>query len=101
MDRTAFVDDFYDILSGAQKKFSLRPLSALNRTAKLPDHGVYFFFDELEVRGGRKGFRVVRIGTHAARANSNAKLYGRLKQHKGTNAGLGNHRGSVFRELVG
>ena len=45
--------------------------------------------------------RVVRVGTHAAQANSKATIKGRLSQHKGPENLFGSHRASVFRELVG
>jgi hypothetical protein len=44
---------------------------------------------------------VVRIGTHAVSRGSRTTLWNRLKAHKGTNNLTGNHRGSVFRKLVG
>ena len=59
--------------------------------------------EEGEVRtetGG--GPRIVRVGTHALKAGSKTKLWTRLKQHKGTvRSGGGNHRGSIFRKIVG
>jgi hypothetical protein len=46
--------------------------------------------------------RVVRVGTHALKADSRTSLWNRLAQHRGPmSTGAGNHRGSVFRELVG
>ncbi len=48
------------------------------------------------------GPRIVRVGTHALKAGSKTKLWSRLKQHKGTvRSGGGNHRGSIFRLIVG
>ena len=48
------------------------------------------------------GPRIVRVGTHALKTGSKAKLWTRLKQHKGvTRTGGGNHRGSIFRKIVG
>ena len=48
------------------------------------------------------GPRIVRVGTHALKAGSKTKLWTRLKQHKGiTRSGGGNHRGSIFRKIVG
>ena len=48
---------------------------------------------------------MVRIGTHAVSANSQTTLWTRLSQHrgslKGSYPGGGNHRGSVFRYLIG
>jgi len=69
-----------------------------------PRQGVYFFFEPAEVRAGG-GDRVVRVGTHALTATSQASLWGRLRQHRGEVGGLrpggGNHRASVFRRHVG
>lgn len=48
------------------------------------------------------GSRIVRVGTHALKTGSKTKLWTRLKQHKGvTRTGGGNHRGSIFRKIVG
>jgi hypothetical protein len=48
------------------------------------------------------GLRVVRVGTHALTSSSRTTLWKRLSQHKGQKAsGGGNHRGSIFRLLVG
>lgn len=68
---------------------------------RLPEKGVYFFFEPNETRQNSNSDRVVRIGTHAAIANSNATLYERLYNHKGSKDLTGNHRGSVFRKLIG
>src|SRR5690606_29719825 len=68
-----------------------------------PHRGVYFFFEPGELRtGSGSGSRVVRVGTHAIAGNSSTRLWQRLSQHRGTAAGgAGNHRGSIFRLLVG
>src|SRR6202000_3400907 len=48
------------------------------------------------------GLRVVRIGTHGVSAGSKTTLWNRLSQHRGVGGGAGgNHRGSVFRLLIG
>jgi hypothetical protein len=69
-----------------------------------PPQGVYFFFEPGEVRADRSG-RVVRTGTHALTATSQATFRVRLRQHRGHLAGArpggGNHRESVFRRHVG
>jgi hypothetical protein len=69
-----------------------------------PRGGVYFFFEDGEVRADGSG-RVVRVGTHALTATSKATLWGRLRQHRGQlsgrNPGGGGHRASVFRRHVG
>ena len=49
-----------------------------------------------------KGWRVVSVGTHALKAGAKSELWVRLRQHRGTaNFGGGNHRGSIFRKIVG
>ena len=68
-----------------------------------PQRGVYFFFEDGERRSDTgKGLRIVRIGTHALKQNAKTTLWTRLRQHRGSvKSGGGNHRGSVFRLLVG
>lgn len=68
-----------------------------------PERGVYFFFEPGEQRSeSGDGLRVVRVGTHALSARARATLWNRLRQHRGNlNPPGGNHRGSVFRKLVG
>jgi hypothetical protein len=72
------------------------------RDGHFPHAGVYFFREEGEVRsetGG--GPRIVRVGTHALKDGSGTKLWRRLSQHRGQASGNGNHRGSIFRLIVG
>ncbi|MCR8723076.1 hypothetical protein [Frigidibacter sp. ROC022] len=68
-----------------------------------PMRGVYFFFEDGELRSqSGSGPRVVRVGTHALKAGSRTTLWKRLSQHKGVaRSGGGNHRGSIFRLNVG
>lgn len=67
-----------------------------------PTRGVYFFMEPGEVRReSGDGPRVVRVGTHALKDGSRTTLWKRLSQHKGQRDGNGNHRGSIFRLLVG
>ena len=68
-----------------------------------PRHGVYFFFeDEENRRKPGRGHRVVRVGTHALKAASQASWWRRLSQHRGSSrSGNGNRRGSIFRLIVG
>ena len=68
-----------------------------------PRRGVYFFHEPGEVRREiGTGLRIVRVGTHALITGGEATLWGRLRQHKGRNRSIGgNHRGSVFRKLLG
>ncbi len=68
-----------------------------------PERGVYFFQEHGEVRSDSgSGPRIVRIGTHALKPGSRTTLWKRLSQHRGpVKTGFGNHRGSIFRLLVG
>ncbi len=68
-----------------------------------PPRGVYFFFESGERRSSTGVEpRVVRVGTHGLKNGSRSTLWGRLSQHRGSaRSGLGNHRGSIFRLLVG
>lgn len=94
---------FYAILAQIEGRLGgkLQLLDCHNRLG-WPARGVYFFFEEGERRtdtGG--GLRVVRVGTHALRPSS-ATLWKRLAQHRGIiRDGSGNHRGSIFRLLIG
>ena len=68
---------------------------------RLPSRGVYFFLDPAEDRGGGRA-RIVRVGTHALGEGASSTLVQRLSQHRGKqSSGGGNHRGSIFRLLVG
>ena len=53
------------------------------------------------VKESGDGPRVVRVGTHALTAGSRSTLRQRLIQHRGQTSGPGNHRGSIFRLLIG
>ncbi len=68
-----------------------------------PERGVYFFFEPGEQRDANPSSRrVVRVGTHALIPNARSTLWKRLSQHRGTNNPRGgNHRGSIFRLLIG
>lgn len=79
-----------------------RRLSACHGRMDWPQRGVYFFMEEGERRSDSgEGLRVVRVGTHALTASSQTTLWNRLSQHRGQASGGGNHRGSIFRLLVG
>lgn len=96
------INTFYTLLQEIEIKFPRRSLGdLLNLKNKIPKQGVYFFFDQIETRENSNDLRVVRVGTHAAQANSKATIKQRLSQHKGPEKLFGSHRASVFRELVG
>jgi len=78
-----------------------RLLSKSNGQQAWPESGVYFFFEPGEYRSGEGERRVVRVGTHGVSRGSKATLWNRLRTHRGTSSGLGNHRSSIFRLHVG
>ena len=95
---------FHSILDTLERKIGGRRLLAdCHGRLAWPLRGVYFFMEQGETRtdtGG--GLRIARVGTHALTARSRTTLWQRLSQHKGPQtSGGGNHRGSIFRLLVG
>jgi len=85
---------FYDLLQTLETKIGGKlTLEKCHGRMNWPKRGVYIFFEN---------DRVVRIGTHALKAHSKTTLWKRLSQHRGiVKSGGGNHRGSIFRLLVG
>ena len=94
---------FYSILADLEEKVGgARTLAACSGKLTWPRRGVYFFMEDGEIRTqSGDGLRIVRVGTHATRANVETNLWGRLRQHRGHHSGGGNHRGSIFRLIVG
>lgn len=104
MSRHDDVRTFYEIIGELTIRLGgPRRLRDCHGRMGWPGRGVYFFFEEGEQRStSGSGPRVVRVGTHALTASSTATLWKRLSQHRGTAASAGgNHRGSIFRLLVG
>ncbi len=101
-DRVADLIRFYELLTQLESKVGgKRTLSVCNGRMGWPARGVYFFFESGESRSGSGiGPRVVRVGTHGLKAGSSTSLWNRLSNHAGTVKG-GNHRGSIFRLLLG
>ena len=92
---------FYDILGKLQDRIGQRMLKDCHGRLSWPRRGVYFFFEAGEFRPNGTTPRVVRVGTHAVSVGSRTTLWNRLSNHRGTLAGGGNHRGSIFRLWVG
>ena len=94
---------FYALLAQIEEKVGgRRRLAECDGGMGWPERGVYFFFEPGECRQLSGGDRVVRVGTHALKAGARSTLWKRLNQHRGrASTGIGNHRGSVFRGLVG
>lgn len=103
-NRLKDLERFYAILDELGRKLrGARMLSACSGRMDWPIRGVYFFQEPEENRAETgSGPRVVRVGTHALKAGSGTTLWNRLSQHRGSNSSRGgNHRGSIFRLLVG
>lgn len=100
-ERNHDITAFYTLLDElAARTGGARQLGICSRWMDWPARGVYFFFEPGEMRGDRQ--RVVRIGTHALTPSSRTTLWKRLGQHRGTvSSAGGNHRGSIFRLLIG
>lgn len=104
VDRLRDLESFYEALSRLEGALGgKRTLQECHGRLPWPRRGIYFFFEEGEQRSDSGvGLRVTRVGTHAVSAGSKTTLWKRLAQHKGSaRSGGGNHRGSIFRLLVG
>jgi hypothetical protein len=104
MDRLDALRKLYDSLEHLKSRCGgMLTLSSCHGRLKWPERGIYFFFEPGEVRReSGDGPRVVRVGTHALTTTSKTSLWRRLSQHAGRKkSGGGNHRGSIFRLLVG
>ena len=104
-DRRRDLDRFYELLDRLSARLGgPRCLRECSGADGWTDRGVYFFFEESELREGGPP-RVVRVGTHAVTQSSQRSLWRRLADHRGTLSGTrpggGNHRGSIFRLHVG
>lgn len=97
------LEAFYNLIDKLEKGLSGKYLlGSCNGKMCWPNRGVYFFFEEGENRSNASNVqRVVRVGTHAVSRGAVSTLWGRLRTHKGTPDGLGNHRGSIFRLHIG
>jgi hypothetical protein len=103
MSRLSDLARFYALLDRLKQGLGgTRILASFVGLRDWPERGVYFFFEATESRKeSGVGPRVVRVGTHALGTGSRSTLRQRLGQHRGGNMGHGNHRGSIFRSLIG
>jgi len=95
---------FYSILDNLESRVSgARTLADCKGRMHWPARGVYFFREPGENRSDTApGPRIVRVGTHALKAGGSTTLWDRLSAHRGQlPSGGGNHRGSIFRLIVG
>jgi hypothetical protein len=103
MNRLTDLMRFYTLLERLKQRVAgPRTLANFVDYSEWPSRGVYLFFEQSEARSDSgDGLRVVRVGTHALGLESKSTLRQRLGQHRGRPSGGGNHRGSIFRLLVG
>src|SRR4051812_10489886 len=104
MSRLSDITAFYALLDRLERVVDgKRLLAYCTGRSGWPERGVYFFFELGEERSDSgAGPRIVRVGTHALTPNAGTRLWDRLNAHRGSaSTGGGNHRGSVFRSLVG
>lgn len=106
VSRAADLERFYDLLAAlAERTGGPFFLPDCDGRMDWPDRGVYFFLASDETHADTGVPRVTRVGTHAVSTGSSTTLWERLRAHRGaqrgTYAGGGNHRGSVFRRRVG
>jgi hypothetical protein len=103
MSRLSDLARFYTLLDRLKQRLGgTRNLASFVGLRDWPERGVYFFFEATEARKeSGVGLRVVRVGTHALGTGSRSTLRQRLGQHRGGAMGRGNHRGSIFRLLIG
>lgn len=105
MPRNEDISRFYQIIDDLEQRTGgKRYLKDCDGKMGWPQRGVYFFFEDGELRENGR-MRLVRVGTHALTRTSGTTLWNRLSQHRGTvgekHPGGGNHHGSVFRLHVG
>lgn len=103
-ERLLHLKRFYSLLDRLEKNIGgTRTLAACSGRMDWPQRGVYFFREAGETRTDTgEGPRIVRVGTHALKEATPRTLWDRLSNHKGTvKTGGGNHRGSIFRLIVG
>lgn len=104
VSRFHHLKQFYSLLNTLERQSAgARQLSNCSGRMPWPRRGVYFFMEPGEIRtDSGAGPRVVRVGTHALAAGQDSTLWSRLYSHRGPmRSGGGNHRGSIFRDLVG
>ena len=95
---------FYSLLGQLEEQAGgPRKLDNCSGIMSWAKRGVYFFREPNEDRSDTgAGSRIVRVGTHALKLGSSTTLWTRLSQHRGQKkTGGGNHRGSIFRLLIG
>jgi hypothetical protein len=78
-----------------------RRIEETNGRQSWPSRGVYFILSPDHGLARGRMPRIVRVGTHAVSQGSKTTLWDRLSTHRGTSAGGGSHRSSIFRLHMG
>lgn len=78
-----------------------RRIEATTGRQTWPSRGVYFILAPNQGVSPGHMPRIVRVGTHAVSQGSKTTLWDRVSTHRGTIAGGGSHRSSIFRLHVG
>ncbi|MGE5390764.1 MAG: hypothetical protein ACM3PE_06835 [Deltaproteobacteria bacterium] len=105
MQRFYDLQSLYEFLRVLDEKLGKHYLNECNQRMNWPHHGVYFFFENGELRDNEIEPRVVRVGVSNSIRDNKSGLWDRLRQTrgsiKGQHAGGGDHRVSDFRAHVG
>ncbi len=103
VNRKDDLNRFYQLLRLLEQKTGGPFYLSDSHPTSLPRRGVYFFMEHGELRADAStSLRIVRVGSHGLTHGSKSTLKQRLSQHKGViKSGGGNHRGSIFRLIVG
>lgn len=101
--RVTHLNRFYKMLCTLKDGLGgMRTFNECDGKIEWPKRGVYFIFEENEMRFAQSSIqRVVRVGTHAVSLGSKSSLWQRLRTHRGIEGGGGRHRSSIFRLHVG
>ena len=101
--RAQDLTQFYELLAQLERKVGARRLSKCNGHMDWPRSGIYFFREAGESRNDAGvGQHIVRVGTHTSHNGNGSLLWRRLRMHRGNaKDGGGNHRGSIFRLIIG
>jgi len=103
-DRVTDLVTFYNVISELEARLGgRRTLTSAPEQGEpqWPARGIYFFFEPGETRSvSGSGDRVVRVASHSFAAGATS-FWGGLLGSRGGPSGRGNHRASIFRELIG
>ena len=82
-ERRRDLDRLYGLLAELRERLGgYKYLRDCNGRMSWPKRGVYFIFEDGELREDGHTPRVVRVGTHAVSAGSRTTLWNRLSQHR-------------------